>query len=149
MFVLELGRYVAEAYRQQGRYIQENLSPLGISLRSFPFYLLLAQEGPLTPSEMTAKLHADKTKTAKALRALEELSYIERIPDQEDRRVKRLRLTAKGRAVYPEVRSVLDRMDSAVDDLFSREELLRTGEILDSYSEALKQLNDRMNTDEK
>ena len=138
MFVLELGRHVAEAYRQQSRYLQEKLGYLGLSPRSLPFIILLAKEGPLSPSAMSERLHSDKTRTAKALRILESRAYVERSHDETDRRVKKIRLTDKGRQVYPEIRSILDRMDGIVDEVFNKDELLRTGEILNAYSEALK-----------
>jgi DNA-binding MarR family transcriptional regulator len=44
---------------------------------------------------------------------LEALGYMERVPDQHDRRAKVIRLTARGRAVEDTVRDVIHHMESA------------------------------------
>jgi DNA-binding MarR family transcriptional regulator len=54
--------------------------------------------GPLPIGELARRLGVSQQAASKATRELEQLGYLERMPDPADGRVRRIGLTAKGRA---------------------------------------------------
>lgn len=56
-----------------------------------------------TQAELVARLGIEQPTVAKALTRMERTGFVERLPDPDDRRLTRLRLTGSGRAAIPAV----------------------------------------------
>ena len=74
-----------------------------------------------------AEIDIDKATAAKGLAKLEQAGYLRRVPDQRDRRVRRMFLTTEGEAVIPKIEATLrkvtkvcasDLSENEVDELF-------------------------------
>ena len=72
---------------------------------------LFTQDG-MTQEDLTSLLSFDKATTAKAMKNLELLGYIERLPDDVDKRCKRIKLTFKARLIEQRFFEVLDRFEA-------------------------------------
>ena len=65
------------------------------------------------PSELAAELQISKQALNYLLGGLERLGYLERRPDPDDRRSKRIALTPKGLAIVPVIRGAVGEIETA------------------------------------
>jgi DNA-binding MarR family transcriptional regulator len=72
---------------------------------------------PLTLSELAAALDADAPATSVAVNGLEERGLVERKADHTDRRVKTVSLTAEGKKVLRQAKSLVERAPPSFHDL--------------------------------
>ena len=64
----------------------------------FGFMFRAIQDGEPTPSELAVRLGVSKQAVGKVLDEMEQRGFVERRPDPQDRRARRVRLTEHGRA---------------------------------------------------
>ncbi len=83
----------------------------------------LGNYGEMTARDIGARAKIHKTKVSRAVRRLEQRRYLQRLRDENDRRVERLSLTASGQAVYRELRGIARDYDTKLAAKFT------TGEV--------------------
>ncbi|MFD0690427.1 MarR family winged helix-turn-helix transcriptional regulator [Actinomadura fibrosa] len=66
---------------------------------------LVDADGPLRPSELAARLAVEAPHVTRQVQRLERAGYVERVPDPDDRRAQRVRLTDAGRDVVDCIRA--------------------------------------------
>lgn len=90
---------LARAYRSMAKFVERSVAALEIGLSDFMILEALLHKGPLTMSELCeAALITNASMTA-AIDRLEEREFVERATSKEDRRVRRVQLTAQGTAL--------------------------------------------------
>jgi MarR family 2-MHQ and catechol resistance regulon transcriptional repressor len=90
---------LARAYRSMAAFVERSVSALDIGLSDFMILEALLHKGPLTMSELSdAALITNASMTA-AIDRLEERDFVERVAEKQDRRVRRVQLTAQGTAL--------------------------------------------------
>jgi DNA-binding MarR family transcriptional regulator len=106
-----LATFVGHAYEE---HVQAALDAAGLTglrhAHGYVFQHLLAAEP--TMGELAARMEVTQQAASKVTAELAELGYVERVPDPDDARCRRLRLSARGRqavAVAREARAALDR----------------------------------------
>ncbi len=87
--------------------------------------------GPITMSELALCLETDAPAATVIVNALEEQGLVARVPDPEDRRVKRVSLTAAGEKMYARTRSMPDIAPASLktlspEDLAALKQLMTT-----------------------
>ncbi len=102
-----LGRWVAQTYRATHAYMAERLRKLQIGYGQFPFLNYLNRSGPSSQEQISQALMFDKATTARAIRKLEEVGYVERRVAEDDHRRYEVRITISGVAAAGEIRSFL------------------------------------------
>ena len=123
---LAITRTARRLRQQQG---DSSLSPTLIAALS-----TIERHGPLTPSELAQREHVQRPTVTRVVTRLAEAGFIERTPDERDRRVARLQVTGDGRKLLRAVRTRktaylakrIDKLDPA-----EREMLQRAAEILE------------------
>lgn len=68
-----------------------------VNRAAVPILRQLADEGPLRPSEIAARLEVEHPHIARQVQALEKARYVDSLPDPADHRARRIRLTPVGR----------------------------------------------------
>lgn len=99
---------------------------------------VVARYAPITLSDVAKRLGVDQSTSSRQVRPLEEHGFVRRTPDENDRRVSRLSLTAKGADALERIDEViLNDFDVAMGDWSSadRKEL---AELLDRFRTALR-----------
>ncbi|GAA1149675.1 hypothetical protein GCM10009654_01150 [Streptomyces hebeiensis] len=77
----------------------------------------VAEAEPLRPGELAARLSVEASHVTRQLRQLENGGYVTRVPDPDDRRAQRVRLTDAGLAAVDRVREASRRgMEMALAD---------------------------------
>jgi MarR family 2-MHQ and catechol resistance regulon transcriptional repressor len=90
---------LARAYRSMAAFVERSIAALDIGLSDFMILEALLHKGPLTMSELCdAALITNASMTA-AIDRLEDRAFVERVLDKQDRRVRRVELTAQGAAL--------------------------------------------------
>jgi DNA-binding MarR family transcriptional regulator len=90
---------VQRAARGVARRYDEALKPLGLTSGQFSILSSLLRESAEAIGALAALLGQERTTLTRNLRPLEAAGWVETKPDAKDARVRRVRLTAKGRAL--------------------------------------------------
>jgi DNA-binding MarR family transcriptional regulator len=85
--------------------------------RSFGYVARNLAAGPLTLTELAKRLEITSPGALKIVQQMEETGHLERVPDPDDARAKRLRLTRHGRAALAAARAFHKRFE---EDLIER-----------------------------
>ncbi|OBK82743.1 MarR family winged helix-turn-helix transcriptional regulator [Mycobacterium sp. 1165178.9] len=81
----------------------------GLSMWGYTVLTELDNSPVRTQAALAAAIGADKTRIIAVLDDLQQLGYIDRRPDPEDRRVRLLELSERGRAVKRQVQQAIQR----------------------------------------
>ncbi|MFV3011060.1 MarR family winged helix-turn-helix transcriptional regulator [Clostridium botulinum] len=103
-----LNKYVAMIYRASQGYLDEALKKYELSSGTYPFILALYDNEGISQNALSEYVKVDKALSARAIKRLIELGYVEKIVNSKDARAYKLYLTEKAKTVVPEVRKTLD-----------------------------------------
>jgi MarR family 2-MHQ and catechol resistance regulon transcriptional repressor len=107
---------LARAYRSMASFVERSVAALDMGLSDFMILEALLHKGPLTMSELCeAALITNASMTA-AIDRLEERTFVERIADKQDRRVRRVQLTAQGTTL---IKRLYVRHERDIDEVMS------------------------------
>jgi MarR family 2-MHQ and catechol resistance regulon transcriptional repressor len=107
---------LARAYRSMATFVERSVAALDIGLSDFMILEALLHKGPLTMSQLCeAALITNASMTA-AIDRLEERAFVERVADKQDRRVRRVQLTAQGTML---IKRLYARHERDLDDVMS------------------------------
>lgn len=117
---------LARAYRSMAAFVERSVAALDIGLSDFMILEALLHKGPLTMSELCdAALITNASMTA-AIDRLEERSFVERVADKQDRRIRRVQLTVQGTAL---IKRLYARHERDLDEVMSSISHAERGEL--------------------
>ena len=105
-----LVRQIGLLYRAMMKALETETAPLGIGSGRISYLFMLYISEGLTQQEMANRLQADKGAVARTLAQLEEQGYVSRRPDPSDKRVTRVYLTAKSKALQGDLEQAVERV---------------------------------------
>jgi len=117
-----LGSLVGRTAKVMSRHLLEQFRLAGHDMNRDHFLVMvhLWEEDGLTHFALGNRCGADKTATTRAIDALEKKNYVVRVPDQLDRRQKRVFLTHEGKQIQEEMMSLgqesLKRVTRDIDE---------------------------------
>ena len=117
--------------------IQRDLETIGVGSGQHLFLHLIQRHPGITQNEVSRQTDIDKATAAKGLAKLEQRGYLRRIPDQDDRRIRRLYLSEAGEAVMPQIEATLRRVTEVCSTDLSAEELAELFGLLDKVEASL------------
>jgi len=107
-FVLEsLGKRVNDLFRLSMMYFRNEMKKIGFGAGDYAFIALLFVKGGLSQDELSKLMRVDKSYTARALAKLEKIGMVERRPDPEEHRIKRVCIGAKAREIESDFFNIL------------------------------------------
>ena len=86
-----------QAARRATAFYDAAMAPYGLRISQFSLLVRLGRAGALSQQGLAAELGLDRTTLARNLRPLERDGLVASVPDPQDRRVRRLTVTAAGR----------------------------------------------------
>lgn len=125
-----LGRWISLLHRYFHIYLSGELAPYDIGRGQALFLLSLYHLEGITQDELAARLHMDKSTTARALEKLERAGYVRKEPGKNDLRCKRVFLTGRAREIEPAIRQILRRWTDILSADLSPEEFRQTLDLL-------------------
>lgn len=112
-----MGLHVRRAARAVGRRFDDALRPLGITGGQFSLLMSLNRPVPPTIGEAAAPLGMDRTTLTANLKPLQRDGLVEVAVDEQDKRGRRLRLTADGRTMLRRAVPVWQRTNAEIEAL--------------------------------
>ncbi len=117
--------------------IRHELDSYGVGSGQHFLLFLVHQHPGITQNEVSRKTGIDKATAAKGLARLEQLGYLERIPDRSDRRVRRLYLTGAGTSLIPAIKASFRQVTEVCSAELTEEELDELFRLLDKVEHSL------------
>lgn len=105
-----LVRHIGTLNRFMMRALDIEMAPLGMGSGRFSYLFMLYISEGITQQEMAFRLQADKGAVARTLAQLEEQGYVRRESDPSDKRVTRVYLTPKARALQSHLEAAVERI---------------------------------------
>ncbi|MFH0967983.1 MAG: MarR family transcriptional regulator [Methanobacteriota archaeon] len=100
---LPLAVFISIIFRTRVIILNHRLRSLGLSAGQFPVLMYLLQRQGITQETLVKTFHIDRGTIARAVRKLEDMGYITRSVDPENRRAFHLFLSKKGEDITPAV----------------------------------------------
>lgn len=113
-FSRELGRCLTFLMRSRKRFMGEKLGEYGFSGGMYMILLHVDRNPGHSQDSVATHLYLDKCNVARKVKRLEELGYIYRETDPEDRRQNKLFVTERGRELAPTIRRYLGQWGDEV-----------------------------------
>jgi len=121
------------AYRGWRAALDRRMRDLGISQAGWVAVAYVAKaQAPLSQSELANLVQVEAATMVSTLDRLEKAGLVERVASETDRRVKNIRITPAGQAIYDQVR---DRADALRHDVIGRlppDKLVQAAELLET-----------------
>ena len=89
------GRRINLLFRLTMSHLRAEMKEIGIGAGDYPFMAILFFLPGLSQDELSRQMHVDKSYTARAVAKLEKAGLVERRPDPDEHRIKRVYLTEK------------------------------------------------------
>lgn len=105
--ITSLTKLNGKIYRSTQCYIDKGLDKFKLSTGIYPYLLILNENEGISQNEISRELNVDKAMSARAVKKLIELGYIQKRENREDVRAYKLFLTDKGRNIIPEIMKVI------------------------------------------
>jgi len=105
-----------------GKLTSKSFSKFGIGSGQYVFLIHLYSNDGINQECISSNLNIDKGTTARALKRLEELGYIMRVVDEEDKRAYRVFLTDKAKYIEKEFFEILAEANRVLTKDFTEEE---------------------------
>ena len=106
---------LARAYRSVAAYAEQSVAKFGICMSDFMILEALLHKGPMTMSDLCNVVLIQGAGMTAAVDRLEKKKWVERVPDETDRRGRVVRLTAEGTS---NAKSLYRRHLRDLDELF-------------------------------
>jgi len=117
-----LGRWIWIIHRHIRIYIDHHLEDHDMGSGQVSFFMELSREDGISQEQLSERLEVDKATTARAIRKLLDLGYVERRRDERDRRAYCLFLTKRGQELIPVLREKLHALTRQLSIGFSDQE---------------------------
>jgi DNA-binding MarR family transcriptional regulator len=97
---------ISFTYRSVQKYLAKELVQYNIGWGHFAILMSIYYQEGLSQDNLAQSKGFDKTMIAKSIRRLEREGFVYREIDQEDKRIKRLYITEKGKELRPEMKRI-------------------------------------------
>ena len=103
----------------------------------------LHESDGLAARELVIRLSSDSSTIMTLIDRLEKKELVRRVSDQKDRRVNRIHLTDKSKAMLPQILNRMDRFEAAIQQHFGEEEVNQPRESLSKLYEFIQRPPDQ------
>lgn len=121
---------ISFTYRSVQKYFAKELASYNIGWGHFAILMTLYDQEGRSQDSLAQSRGFDKTMIAKSILRLEKEGIVYRKIDQEDKRIKRLYLTEKGRTLMPEMQRIGNELNSLLLKSFDPDEASAAVEII-------------------
>lgn len=124
-----LTKHMAMIYRASQGYLDSKLKEYNLTSGTYPFILAIYDNEGISQNELSEYVKVDKSLSARAIKKLIELGYVEKIINSEDSRAYKLYLTDSAKEIVPKILNELNGwLDIITKDLTNEQK--KTAEIL-------------------
>ncbi len=105
-----LGFLISDAARLQRTIFDRRVRGLGFTRRQWLLMRRLGRRPGASQSELAEMMEVEKATAGRIIDRLEENGWLERRPDKDDRRIKRIYMTARGQGVHDTIGPLAEAM---------------------------------------
>ncbi len=109
----DTGYYVTRTARAFMRVADARVRPLGLGVAHLPVLVCLAEDGPLTQTEIARRVHVEQPTAALLLQRMAKAGLIDRSPDPHDGRATLVTLSDHARGLLPDALALLTAANEA------------------------------------
>jgi DNA-binding MarR family transcriptional regulator len=95
-------------YRCNQAFIDEKFQKYGLTAGSYSYLIVLNKKPGISQNEISKELSVDKAMSARTIKKLIELGYVEKIENENDVRCFKLYITENGKKIVPDIKKVID-----------------------------------------
>lgn len=117
-----VGQKLSIIHKWMRQYFVKELKDLDIGPGQFPLIMTLFHNDGITQEELAGIVCLDKATTARGVKKLEDLGYLTREVNPDDRRAYRLHLTKKSTDMRPRLKRTLKKSTEMITQNLSEEE---------------------------
>ena len=117
------GKYISLIHRQANVFFSKEFHKYGFGCGQYMFLIHLYKNDGISQEKLSELVNIDKGTTAKAIKKLEELNFIIRSKDTNDKRVNRIFLTEKALNIKDDFFSVLTNWENSLTNTLTEEEI--------------------------
>lgn len=128
------GRYISVIHRQANAFYSKEFCKFDIGSGQYMFMIHLYNNDGISQEELSELINIDKGTTAKAIKKLEELGYITRIKDLDDKRINRIYITEKALKIKEEFLATLTKWENILTSDLTEEEIIQGLNILNKLT---------------
>jgi len=137
-FEQSVGYWAHMLSRAFERALNEELKPLGITLRQCQVLGWLALEAELTQAHLAERMHIEPPTLVRILDRMERVGWIERHPDVDDRRKKLIRATRRVRPLWERIMTCIHSVRARATAGIEAHELDMTRNVLGRMQQNLQ-----------
>ncbi len=141
-FSRDLGRAITHINRIRKRYMAERLAEYGLGGALYMYMLAIGNNEGASQDFLVCRFCADKGNVARAVKKLEDMGYLRREADPEDRRQNRLFLTERGEELMPIISGYLGEWGDLLTKDLNDDELKAAHELFKRLEENAKAAGD-------
>ena len=146
-WAIRLGFAIHDASRLRRVVYDTGLKPAGVTRSQGWVLAYLSREDGQPQSELAAELDLGKVALGGLIDRLEASGMVERKPDAQDRRVKRIFLTSKGREVALKQRKIARGLNAEIMEGVSPQDMRTTGRTLHQLINNLRRMSVGIDTE--
>lgn len=109
-------------HRKYGIFINNKTKEYNLSFGQYPLLIKLYKEGPSTQQDLAKTFELNESTVTRALNKLEEKEYIEKHPDNENKRKNYVTVTSKGSKIAKVVMDYNNEWDEICSEELTKEE---------------------------
>ncbi|MDP4146423.1 MAG: MarR family winged helix-turn-helix transcriptional regulator [Bacillota bacterium] len=117
-----LVRLMNKIYRCTQVYTDEALEKFQLSSGTYPYLMVLSRCEGISQKQISKELNVDKAMSARVIKKLIELGYVEKQEDEKDCRACKLFLTDKAKSIVPEIKNDINKWIGFITEGFDEEE---------------------------
>lgn len=136
-----VGKYVSFTWRNMISFMARKMEPLHIGAGQYAYLFSLYFKDGQSQQALSDRLLVDKAATVRAIKKLEAAGYVERRPDEQDKRSFRIFLTKKGKAVRPELEAIVKEVQEILLEGMSPEEKVLIKRLMQQMAHNIIQAN--------
>lgn len=133
------GRWISAIHRMKSVYLDRELAPLGLNGATYLYLVVLDTHGSQKQDVFSQELALNKSCVTRSICRLEELGYVQREPDTNDRRVMLVSLSAKGKKIVPDIRKALEQFTTILNQGLSDKQAREAEKLLMSMRQNLSE----------
>jgi DNA-binding MarR family transcriptional regulator len=139
---LRLGYLIHDVSRLRRMMFDRALAPLGITRSQWWLLAFVSRKDGLPQTQLANELDVGKVALGALIDRLEAAGYVTRVPDPQDRRVKRVFLTKQANKFLQELRKETDKFNTTILTGIDRRNLEKTSDTLLAMKKNLVALSD-------
>ncbi len=130
-----IGKHISIAYRLAGVFFKDKMSRLGLHHSHHNVMFTLYKQDGISQEKLSKRMNVDKATVTRSIKKLVEDGFVERRPDEHDKRAYLLFITEKGRRIQPEIDEIFKEWNQVLLRGFEDEEAQQLLEYLERVSE--------------